>query len=474
MAVVALSLPSTVASAAETTLISELLERLAMFSASNRTKSDYYEGLIKVQDLGISTPPELRCVDTVVGWPGIAVDVLEERLDWLGWAVPGNDDFGLGDGYRANQMGPESSLAHIDALIYGTSFVVVGSGVDGEPDPLITVESPLTMTAIWDRRARRVSSALAVTGDEHGQPTEVTLYQPDETGWFRCVSGVGVNDRRDFHMLGRVPVVQLATNPRGARREGRSEITPAIRSLTDNAVRTMLGAEVAREFYSAPQRWVMGADASAFVDQAGNPVPAWESYLGRILALNADENGTLPSVGQFAASSPGPYLDQMTSLAQQFAGVAGLPASYLGLVTNNPASADAIRAGEVRLLKRAERRQSQYEPRWNDVGALYLLVRDGAIPDNFNEVVPMWEDPSTPTRAANADAAVKLVQAGILPPDSGVTYDQIGLSPSDQQRLVADVRRAGSLATVLALRQAAGAVTDPTAVGLAAPRPPTP
>jgi hypothetical protein len=460
---VALALPKSKADPEELTLISGLLDQLQAFKASNLLKSQYYEGEIRIRDLGISVPPEMRCVDTVIGWPGTAVDVLEERLDWLGWVTPGNDDLGLGDIYRANQLGPESSLGHLDGLIYGLSFAVVGSGMTGEPDPLITVESPLTMTAKWDRRSRTISSALAVTADENGMPSEVTLYRPDETVWFRHVNSMWAVVERDVHLLGRVPIVRLVNRPWGARREGRSEITHAIRSLTDQAVRTMLGAEVAREFYAAPQRWVMGADQSAFVDTAGNPIPAWESYLGRILALSGDEDGNLPTVGQFPASSPAPYLDQVRALAQMFAGEAGLPASYLGFATDNPASADAIKAGEARLIKRAERRQGQFGLGWIEAGALALMVRDGSVPADFDQVSLAWRDPSTPTRAASADAAVKLVQAGVLPTDSTVTFDLIGLSPSDQVRLTADLRRAGSLATVLALRDAASTIPKPPA-----------
>ena len=258
MVVAALSLPTTVADSSETDLISRLLEQLGLFAASNELKTKYYEGQARVRDLGISVPPEIARIDTIVGWPGIAVDVLEERLDWLGWVAPGSDDFGLAEVFRANQLGPESSLGHLDGLIYGVSFAVVGSGFDGEPDPLVTVESPLSMTCGWDRRSRRVSSALAVTAAEHGQASEVTLYRPNETAWFEWNNGMWRTVERDVHMLGRVPVVRLVNRPWGARREGRSEISHAIRSLTDQAVRTLLGAEVAREFFSAPQRWIMG------------------------------------------------------------------------------------------------------------------------------------------------------------------------------------------------------------------------
>ena len=55
-------------------------------------------------------------------------------------------------------------------------------------------------------------------------------------------------------------------------------------------------------------------------------------------------------------------------------------------------------------------------------------------------VRPQWRNPSTPSRAAAADAAVKLVQANILPADSEVTYDMLDLS-DEQRRILRYERR---------------------------------
>src|SRR5699024_5320406 len=81
-----------------------------------------------------------------------------------------------------------------------------------------------------------------------------------------------------------------------------SEITPAVRSLTDSAMRTLVGAEVAREFYAVPQRYLMGAPESFFLDEDGNPRGAWDAMMGKILAIERDEEtGDVPTVGSFAA-----------------------------------------------------------------------------------------------------------------------------------------------------------------------------
>jgi hypothetical protein len=107
-----------------------------------------------------------------------------------------------------------------------------------------------------------------------------------------------------MHGLGVVPVVRMANRQRTADRVGKSEITRrSCRSPMRRAGRLM-GMEVAAEFYGAPQRYILGASESAFQDAEGNAKSAWETYIGRVLALERDEDGGIPSVGQFAAHDP--------------------------------------------------------------------------------------------------------------------------------------------------------------------------
>lgn len=445
----------------EIRLISELQQKLDKYRPVNALIEGYYEGSHRVNQLKISIPPALEeQVRAVVGWPGTTVDVLEERLDFIQW----NDPVGLGlqEVFDDNELGVESGLAHLDALTYGCGFVCVGSGGAGEPTPLVTVESALTTTGLWDPRRRRLTAALSVHSNDLNEALWATLYLPDSTIHLSRVN-VGSPwrvDDRDDHNLGRVPVVQLVNKPRSGRREGRSEITRAVRGYTDTAVRTLMGMEVNREFYSAPQRYVLGAGKDAFVDDAGNPIPAWQTIMGRIWGLERDENGELPEVAQFPASSPGPYLEQIRGLAQLLAAEAAIPPTYLGFATDQAASADAIRAMEARLVKRAERRQTVFGLGWLEVARLALLVRDGRIPDEFRQVSVKWRDASTPTRSATADEATKLVAAQVLPPDSSVTYDRIGLTPVEQRQLKADKRAAGMGDVVARLRMLDGGIGD--------------
>lgn len=428
----------------ERNLIDALAQKLAGYKARNEQKERYFNGANRLKDFGISIPPALTSVEVVVGWPGTSVQVLEERLDFEGFI--GADELGVNDFYRANDLDSEGSLGHLDALIYGTGFVVVGAGAEGEANPLITIESPQRMTAIHDLRTRRLTSALSVdySADAFSdKPISGTLYLPNENVMFETDGrGSYVEVDRWQHNYGRVLVARFVNQPRSSDTSGRSEITRAVRYYTDSAMRTLLGAEVAREFYSAPQRYALGAEETVFTDADGNDLNPWSVIQGRMLAIPYNETeGIMPQVGQFNSNSPLPYFEQLRALAQMLAAETAIPASYLGFQTDNPASADAIRQMEARLVKRAERRQRQFGRTWTEVAKLGLLVRDGEIAEEVANLRPVWRDASTPTRAAAADEAVKLISAGILTADSEITYNRIGLSDSDKEVLKAERAR---------------------------------
>jgi hypothetical protein len=442
----------------------------------------YFNGEQLVRDLGISIPPQLRGLHTVIGWPRVGVESLEERLDLeaFRWA-DGSDSSDLAEIADANDLFDESSLAHLDALVYGREYLAVGSGdCNGDCPPLISAESPLDMTVMWDARVRMSTAALrecaADTYIESG-PEErmLVLYLPDQTVMaLPTASGGWEVVDRDMHGLGVVPVVRMANRQRTADRIGRSEITPEVMSITDAACRRLMGMEVAAEFFGAPQRYILGASESAFQDAEGNALDAWQTYIGRMLGLERDENGDIPTVGQFPAHDPSGMTKIIDLYARIMSSQFGLPPHMLGYTTDNPASADAIRSTEAKLVKRSERRIRRFGAAWQDAMRLALWVRDGEPPEKTRRIETVWRNPATPTVAAQVDATVKLVQAGVLPADSDVTLEMAGFTEGQRQRITADRRRsagrAGSSALMDRLAELGSAAppvsADPAEAGL--------
>ena len=426
----------------------------------------YFNGEQRIRDLGISIPPQLRTLHTVIGWPRIGVEALEQRLDLeaFRWA-DGSDASDLDEIAEANDWFDEASLGHLDALTYGREYITVGSADDPDAPPIVTFESPLDMTLMWDARLRMPLYGLRECQDRYDfglAPEErlVTLYLPYST--IHAVQngdGWEIVDRDD-HGLGAPPVLRMANRQRTGDRIGKSEITPEVMSITDAACRRLMGIEVQAEFFGAPQRYILGASESAFQDAEGNAKSAWETYIGRVLALERDEDGQVPTVGAFAAHDPSGMTKIIDLYARIMATQLGLPPHMLGYTSDNPASADAIRSSEGMLVKKAERRIRRFGATHRDAMRLALWVRDGEPPPKDQRIETVWRNPATPTIAAQTDAAVKLAQAGIIPPDSDVLLEMAGLTEGQRQRVAADRRRAQGTALLAQLTQAASTAPE--------------
>lgn len=426
----------------------------------------YFNGEQIIRDLGISIPPQLKGLHTVIGWPRIGVESLEQRLDLEGfrWA-DGSDSSDLDEIAEANDLFDEASLAHLDALTYGREYVAVGSGEAGSP-PLITFESPLDMTLFWDARLRIATAALRESVEDGTRIA--TLYLPDQTVFAAETSdGWDVFDR-DLHNLGMVPVLRMANRQRTADRVGKSEITPEVMSITDAACRRLMGIEVAAEFFGAPQRYILGASESAFQDAEGNTKSAWETYIGRVLALERDEDGNVPTVGAFTAHDPSGQTKIIDLYARIMASQLSVAPHVLGYTSDNPASADAIRYADNSQIKKAERRIRRFSATHRDAMRLALWFRDGEPPDKSRRIETVWRNPATPTLAAQVDAATKLVQAQILPADSDVVLEMVGLTEDQRRRVAIDRRRSAGAATGGQLMDRLAALGDQNAQQLPA------
>lgn len=430
-----------------------LVAQLNQVKLANARQESYYEGSRLVRDLGIAIPPHLRELEAVAAWPEIVVDVIDERMDWRGWHTP-DVDLGLADVYDQNHLEVEIGQGVLDALVCGPSFLTVGTGADDEPEVLVKVESPSRMTATWSPRLRRVSEALTELYDDEGRLTGWRMYLPGVTITTELRGGTLVVVDMDEHGLDRVPVAVMLNRPRPERPMGRSEITRAVRSLTDSGMRTLLGMEVSREFYAAPQRYLMGADESMFVDSAGNPVSQWSAIIGRMLMAPRDSNDELPVPGAFQSASPQPFTDLLRTYSQMVSAATGVPAHHLGFTTDNPASEGAIRRADARLDKRAEKRQQQFNLALIELGELVTLWRDGDLPPP-GAVRSRWAPVETPSPGAQADRASKMIAAGVLEPTWDFTLEQFGLSDDEIRQVQAERRRSGGSAALRAIVAAA-------------------
>jgi hypothetical protein len=426
----------------QTTLIDQLLSQRYLLAPLDEVHDRYYEGIQRLEQIGLAVPPELRRFETVVNWPALVVDSVTERIKLKSFILPGKEiaDPGLYEGWTYNNLDSDQSLLWNDKCVYGRGFMAVGANEEESEYPLITVESPREITVKIDPRTRRVIAALRLYGDplmyggallasvNEPMPKYATLYEQNSTTWLsRDDGGRWAVVDVDQHNLGRVAIVPFFNRRRTGRWQGVSEMRRAI-SLTDAAARSLTNLQIASETTAVPQKWALGLSKGDFVDKDGNPLPVWEAYYGAIWSsANKDAK-----VGQFDAASLSNFHETVNFYGGLLAGLYGLPMRYMGQQTANPPSADGIRADEARLILRAEQHMSMDADSLGQVMALYMRFRDGKWPDG-NRISVDWFDAATPTYASKTDGIQKLTGgAPILSRQGG--WDELGWSDARKAR----------------------------------------
>lgn len=375
-----------------------------------------------------------------VNFPKLVVTSVAERLEIAGFKVDGGKHDGLDRAWVANRMRDASAQAHLDALIYGRSFVVVWSNKAGLP--LVTVESPLQMAVLRDPASREVTSAFKrwVDADGFARGALYTaekihmlkgsrVVRPDVYGLDEVTAGGFVSTGWDVvesihNPLGVVPVVPVVNRGRLTEVDGRSEMLDVL-GLTDALNKIMQDAMVTSETAARPRRWATGLETQ--YDNDGNPVDPFKDSERSGKIFTAED----PDVrfGQFEATELSAYSTMTSTITQQIGALSGLPPHYLGLHGDQPASADAIRSAEASLVARCRELQRTFGQAWADIAGLIIRVLGGEPGD----VRVVWESAETRTPAQAADAAVKLVQVGV--PLDVVAESTLGLPPEVVGRL---------------------------------------
>ena len=269
-----------------------------------RRLNSYYEGKQPLSYMAPELQQELQETvrQVVINWPRLVVDSLEERLDVEGFRFPDEPDSDeeLWRIWQANYMDEQSQQGHLDALVMGRAYVVIGSREDDETTPLITVESPLDMYAEFDPQTREVKAAVkrwSETVHDGPKVDHATLLLPDATSWWVKVDGIWQEDsdqERDDHEIGEVMVEVLANRPRLKCPNGVSELADVI-PLSDAACKIATDMMVSAEYHATPRRVAFGFGEDDFVDANGRRVSAFSRIIGRMWATEKNRKGTAPT-----------------------------------------------------------------------------------------------------------------------------------------------------------------------------------
>ena len=428
-------------------MIGDLMGLWAAKLLRNQLKYRYYNGRNVLKDFGISIPPQLLNVQTVVGWPQKAVDSMAVRSRFDGFTAADPNVQAMLDGIAAkSRLRVKYRQAVQSALIHSCCFATVM--MDGEGTPRIDLWSAEQAAARWDEALGRIAYGMVINGFEDGAPVDVTLFADDAVVHSWQVSD-GVWDYEiEYISMGRPTMDVLAYRPTFRKPFGQSRITRAVMSITDSAVREALRTEISAEFFTSPQKYLLGADENAFAQKT-----KWEAYIGNIFAVGRDENGDLPQFGQLSQGSMQPHTDYMRSLAARFSGETNVPISTLGIIHDQPASAEAIYAASEPLIIECEDFNDGARETLRTLAlmasAALLDVPLAELPAEYLDFTPDFRNPAMPSVVSQTDAMVKI--ASVVPGFAGtdVFFEQIGF-PEDMRRKAENEIRRNSASFTLA------------------------
>ena len=379
----------------------------------------YYEAQKRPDAIGIAVPPNMQRLLANVGYPRLYVDSIAERQEVEGFRVGDNPegDEDLWNWWQTNNLDIDATLGHTDALIYGRSYITISMpdpkiDVNVDPEvPLIRVEPPAGLFADMDPRTREVTQAIRVTYDSsNAEVISATLYLPEDTIQWIKENGAWKVLQRIRHGLMVVPVVPIVNRTSLADLYGVSEITPELRSITDAAARTLMTMAATAEIMAIPQRLLFGVKAEDIGVDPLTGEKLFDAYVARILAFEDPD----AKAQQFNAAELRNFVEALDSLDRKAAAYTGLPPQYLSFNSQNPASAEAIKSSESRLVKKTERKNKLFGGAWEQAMRIaYRMAKGGDIPPEMFRMETVWRDPSTPTYTAKADAATKLYANGM-------------------------------------------------------------
>lgn len=431
-----------------TDLVMALSKRLDAMCIDLDVLDNYYTGQQPLNYLhpDVRNRLQRRLNPVCINWPRLVVSAIEERLDVEGFRSGEDDtaDQRLWGWWQANDLDEQSQLGHIDALVHGQSYVSVWAYDLDPTTPRIAVESSRQMVVDYIPGTRKVRAALKSWAEGSGTDREVygVLYLPDRVErYVRDGKGPWVLQETLVNPLNVVPIVPLVNRPRLASPMGESELTDIL-PIADAVNKLATDMMVSSEFHAMPRRWVTGmelpSEKSAQAKLSQEVIRAWtEAFPGKPWMGGKDV-----SFGQFGEASLDNFINAIKMLQSEIAALSGLPPHYLGINTDNPASADAIRSSEASLVKKAERKQRAFGGSWERVMRLGVAVVDGTQPPALDRMETIWRDPATPTPAQKADAAVKLTQGDRPVITLRQAREDLGYTPTQIDRMEAEEQSA--------------------------------
>lgn len=326
------------------------------------TRYKYYEMKNEAKEFQLLKDDRFKWLKEVLGWCTKSVDTMADRLVF---DLFDGDNFELNTIYQMNNADILCDSAILSALICSCSFIYISPDDDGYPRMQVLDAS--NATGIMEPITGMLTEGYAVLErDKNGKPMTEAYFTAEKTRYYQGKKSVDERDNLAPYPL----LVPIIYRPDARRPFGHSRISRASMELVQGAIRTLKRAEIAGEFYSFPQKYVLGMDSDA------EPFDKWSATISSFLRFDKSEAGEAPKVGQFSQQSMSPYTEQLKMFAALFAGETGMTMDDLGFVTDNPSSAEAIKASHENLRLTARKAQRTFGSGFLNAGYLAACVRD--------------------------------------------------------------------------------------------------
>ncbi|WP_311376143.1 hypothetical protein [Anaerococcus lactolyticus] len=362
-----------------------------------------YDEKYQDKDVGIVIPKEMKDkYRAVMGWSAKSVDALADRLVFKGFI---NDNFNIEEIFNMNNPDIFFDSAILSALIGSCCFIYISKAETDEARLQIIEAS--NATGIIDPITGLLTEGYAVLSrDEYNNPKSEVYFSSYFTDYYEN----GKFAYRIDNPTGRVLLVPIMYRPDAVRPFGRSRISRSVMYYQAYAKRTLERADISAEFYSFPQKYMLGTSQDA------EPMDKFQATIATILEVTKDEDGDIPKLGQFQQQSMAPFTEQLKTLASVFAGETGLTLDDLGFATDNPSSAEAIKASHETLRTTARKAQRCFGSGFLNVGYVARCLEDGYpyLRNQFYKTKATWYpvfEPDVAALSGIGDAAIKVNQA---------------------------------------------------------------
>lgn len=407
----------------------ESLVREAQGSVSNVEYNNRYDGVRSLQQVGLSIPPSVRALEAVVNWPRLVVDTTAEVLTVDGFEssqVSGDDLEFIWRVWQGTQMRARSYLAHVDALVQGSAFAIVGMSENRRVRTTVRSRDNIAVE-VTDGGEIAAAVVLFETRTDYGTRVKrAAYYTPGRVETFQEVNGLWARIESQSIPVPMVPVVALFNKSRVGDKFGRSEMDLVI-PFGDASSRSMTLLQLATELLSMPQRWIAGGDLKKFKRPDGSIPTAQEIYLGSF--LTAPDAGV--KFGQFAGANLDQVLGVLEHYAKMVSAMTGIPVSMLGITSANPESAEAMRVAKERMTSRCELKQDLFGDGWEQWARIVLAFSGRSLPDE-DDLTTVWRDIALPSNSSKAAHLLQAHAQGVV--SAKTARDGLPLTPVQRAR----------------------------------------